>query len=296
MPTRLVHIRKRLPMLCTHGIAVEHYPRYVNRRRTLHAVDVVLMSFIVSGRGQHVMDDAVFDEPGGSVGITHYGQRHVIVTDHEGMDVYNVYLDIKRHGLPALPAEFDAVLPEIIPLHPHLQHRLNRCVRIVFDDMTWPIALLHQMAIETKEESAARDMVLIDCLRLLLVACCRAAMVSGIRPLLSEGGPSWHRVERVRRHLDARYGDAQRLDDLAALAGLSPTHFCRVFKQHTGKRPFTYLAERRVQAAMMQLRSSSEKTVSIAHDCGFGDLSYFNRTFRRIVGCTPTAYRRRFTH
>ena len=50
--------------------------------------------------------------------------------------------------------------------------------------------------------------------------------------------------------------------------------------------------ERRLQAAMLALRSTDDKVLAIALDCGFRDLSHFNRKFRDLVGVSPTAYRR----
>jgi AraC-like DNA-binding protein len=66
---------------------------------------------------------------------------------------------------------------------------------------------------------------------------------------------------------------------------------CRSFKTYTGKRVFDYLIERRIQAAMVALRGSDEKVLSIAMNTGFRDLAYFNRKFKQLVGVTPTAYR-----
>ena len=52
-----------------------------------------------------------------------------------------------------------------------------------------------------------------------------------------------------------------------------------------------YLQERRVQAAMVKLRRPGAKVLSVAAECGFGDLSHFNRTFKRLVGRTPKQVR-----
>jgi AraC-like DNA-binding protein len=53
-----------------------------------------------------------------------------------------------------------------------------------------------------------------------------------------------------------------------------------------------YLLQRRLQEAMLRLRGSDDKVLAIALDCGFRDLSYFNRQFKSRVGMTPTQYRR----
>ncbi|MEI8342045.1 MAG: helix-turn-helix transcriptional regulator [Verrucomicrobiota bacterium] len=57
------------------------------------------------------------------------------------------------------------------------------------------------------------------------------------------------------------------------------------------KSVFDYLIERRIQAAMMRLRGGDEKILAVAMDCGFNDLSYFNRKFKQLVGILPTQYR-----
>jgi AraC-like DNA-binding protein len=80
---------------------------------------------------------------------------------------------------------------------------------------------------------------------------------------------------------------------LAAGAGVSVAYLCRLFKAYTGKTVIRYLVERRIQAAIWKLREGNEKIISIALGCGFNDLAYFNRAFKRIVGTTPSAYRRK---
>jgi AraC-like DNA-binding protein len=100
-------------------------------------------------------------------------------------------------------------------------------------------------------------------------------------------------VERVRQKLDAQFAAPHELAALAHEAGVSITYLCRYFRAYTGKTVVGYLIERRIQAAIWKLRDSDEKIVFVAFACGFNDLAYFNRTFRRIVGTTPSLYRRR---
>ena len=61
---------------------------------------------------------------------------------------------------------------------------------------------------------------------------------------------------------------------------------------YTGKRVFDYLIERRIQAALIRLRSTDDKILTIALECGFNDLAYFNRKFKQLLQITPSAYRR----
>jgi len=99
------------------------------------------------------------------------------------------------------------------------------------------------------------------------------------------------RLERVRRILDRDFSKPVTLENLAKIAGLTLNYLCRAFRTWSGKTIFSYLLERRIQAAMLQLRGSSDKISTVAYDCGFNDLSYFNRTFKKFTATTPARYR-----
>ena len=74
---------------------------------------------------------------------------------------------------------------------------------------------------------------------------------------------------------------------------MHPSYLCRAFKHYTGRTIMDYLNLRRIQSAMIQLRSTQDKIIQIALECGFNDLAYFNRRFRAVTSMTPTEYRSR---
>jgi len=287
-----IRVKQRNPSLRTLGVGVDYYPRYVNRKVRLHSLDVVLLTFILNGRGHHIIDDETFEEKGASLAVTHYGQRHDILTDDRGMDVINVYLDLENHPLPVLPRELHRVLPLLLPLHPRFQHRLNRIVRLQFDDPR-PIAEpLFSIQRELKARETGYEEAVRLQFKLFLILCCRHAIQNGFIPHQSSVSPVQPRLEELRHHLDQSYAQQHTLEYLACRAKLTRTSLCRAFKNYTGKRLFDYLIERRIQAAMVSLRSGDEKVLSVALNCGFRDLAYFNRKFKQLVGTTPTAYRK----
>lgn len=98
-----------------------------------------------------------------------------------------------------------------------------------------------------------------------------------------------HRIETQR---DARPS----VDELAADAAISPFHFLRIFEQVVGVTPGQYMLRARLHRAAVKLRSCADTIAAIALDCGFDDLSTFNRQFRRATGLTPGAYRARRAH
>jgi AraC-like DNA-binding protein len=72
---------------------------------------------------------------------------------------------------------------------------------------------------------------------------------------------------------------------------MSPYHFLRTFREVTGATPHQYLLHTRLQRAATRLRCSDDSIASIAAEAGFGDLSTFNRRFRRLLGTRPGDYR-----
>ena len=287
----LLRFRRKHPSLKRFGVAVEYFRRYVNRIERQHSSDVVLLSVIVRGRGRHVMGDEVHHETGGSVAVTHYGQQHDIVTDARGMDIYNVYLDLRHHSLPILPESLRSTLSTILPIHPRLQHHLNRRIWIQIDQPGRLATSLARMAEEMNSASPGALEIVQHSFQIFLIDVCRAAQRHGFvsSPAQNSAFPVW--VERLRQGIDERFASPHELPALAQTAGVSVAYLCRIFKAYTGKTVIGYLVERRIQAAIWKLREGDEKIISIALACGFNDLAYFNRAFKRIVRTTPSAYR-----
>lgn len=95
-------------------------------------------------------------------------------------------------------------------------------------------------------------------------------------------------VRNIERHPDA----GLTLGSLAREAGLSPYHFLRTFERLTGVTPHQYILRARLREAAMRLADKPAKVLDIALDCGFGDVSNFNRAFRAEFGMSPRVYRR----
>jgi len=95
-------------------------------------------------------------------------------------------------------------------------------------------------------------------------------------------------VRKIERHPDA----GLTLATLAQEAGLSPFHFLRTFERLTGLTPHQYILRTRLREAAMRLAVEHARVIDIALDCGFGDVSNFNRLFRAEFGVSPRVYRR----
>ena len=109
---------------------------------------------------------------------------------------------------------------------------------------------------------------------------------------VARGGLTPNQVLRLRRHVDERLGQPIRLTDLAAVAGLSRSHFCRVFHASFGEPPLAYVQRRRLERAKRLMVETDRLLADIARDCGLCDQGALTRLFRRVVGQSPAAWRR----
>ena len=91
--------------------------------------------------------------------------------------------------------------------------------------------------------------------------------------------------------MDRTYAQPLDVPALARIACVSEAHFIRTFRATFGETPHRYLQRRRVERAMYLLRETDRSVTDICLDVGFNSLGTFTRTFRDIVGETPTDYR-----
>ena len=97
---------------------------------------------------------------------------------------------------------------------------------------------------------------------------------------------------RIIDFMEQHLADDVSLGALAGLVRLSPYHFVRSFKQSFGKPPYRYWTDRRIDRAKTLLSNPAASITQIALDLGFTTTSAFSATFRRVMGETPTNYRR----
>lgn len=96
-------------------------------------------------------------------------------------------------------------------------------------------------------------------------------------------------ILRIKDFISSHSQQNLSLNELAALAGLSPWHFLRQFKKIVGLPPHAWLLQARLFEAQKRLKAG-EKIINVAMQCGFSDQSHFNRHFKRTIGVTPSQY------
>ncbi|MCH8524735.1 MAG: helix-turn-helix domain-containing protein [Balneolales bacterium] len=102
-------------------------------------------------------------------------------------------------------------------------------------------------------------------------------------------------IRRSREFIRDNSSDRISLDQVASVANMSASHFCRVFKKATDMNFSEYVARVRIEKAKNMLLESNYTMTHIAFDTGFNSVTDFNRTFKKLTGVTPTGFRKRST-
>lgn len=102
--------------------------------------------------------------------------------------------------------------------------------------------------------------------------------------------PRWTRD--LRDALNDQWGENLSLAELAAIARMHPVSLCKAFPKRFGCSMGEYVRRVRVGRAVALIRGGNRSLTEVAHACGFYDQSHFTRTFRRMTGFSPSAFRK----
>jgi transcriptional regulator GlxA family with amidase domain len=101
-------------------------------------------------------------------------------------------------------------------------------------------------------------------------------------------------IAKAQVYIEKNFKTALSIEDLAARSNMSLRNFIRRFRQATTNTPLEYLQRVRIEAAKKILETKKEGIVQIASRCGYEDVDYFGKIFKRYVAMTPRAYREKY--
>jgi len=123
--------------------------------------------------------------------------------------------------------------------------------------------------------------------RLLCLICC--ARHQGTDTEANVPTPVRRAVERMKLF----YFEPHNVEGLAAVAGMSPSHFSRAFKAAFGTSPIDWLRRERISQAKRRLGDTADPIQWIAEVVGYRDRFFFSKDFKKLTGLTPTQFRER---
>ncbi|MGA1867877.1 MAG: response regulator [bacterium] len=101
------------------------------------------------------------------------------------------------------------------------------------------------------------------------------------------------KIERVKYFAERNYNKKISLNDAAAIVGLSPKYLSRIFKEVTNKSFSQYRLEAKISMAKELLKDKGYNISQLSYKLGYQNVESFIRQFRKLVGCSPTEYRKK---
>ena len=145
-------------------------------------------------------------------------------------------------------------------------------------------------AFDTDRETSRRYLLRAAALLGVKRGSCADAEIA--RPSEPRGGLLAWQLNRVIDYIETHLADTITAADLAGLIHVSTGQLFRAFKISAGVTPFRYIAKRRLELACTMIRTTREPLSQIAIACGVCDQAYLCKMFRRMIGISPSAWRR----
>lgn len=265
------------------------------RKPTPHAHDFVELVYVAEGAGEHLYKGHAFPVSKGDIFvIPPYAVHDYRVVGGLPMEIYNVlflpsFLQSELHVLSEVTPfvnffyvepfmrqnpDFESHMKLTLPEAREIRQRLDRLV-----------AEYEQKALGYRISVKAQ---LID----LLVWLSRRYEERVVQTLFQSNEST--AIRPVCEFLELHYAEPIRLEQVCQMCGMSQTSFTEKFKQTVGQTFTEYRSEVRIHASLKLLRETDDKIICIAESVGIGDLSHYNKLFKKRMGMSPREYRNKY--
>lgn len=255
-----------------------------------HTHDFVELVFILSGRALHRTEAEAYPIAAGDVFVILPGSQHTYEELH-GCSLVNVLFMPDELGLPSQDLHSLPGFHALFTFEPRYRprHESHSRLRLAPDDLARVSDWLDRLQAELSERSPGYRFVTMSLLMQIIAHISRRYTESP-----PDAGEALLRLGEVVSHLEQHLHAPITVAELCDVAHMSESSLLRAFKQAYGVPPIDYLIRLRVLRATEALRRPGGGTITrIAYDVGFNDSNYFSRAFRKIMGESPSAYRRR---
>ena len=165
----------------------------------------------------------------------------------------------------------------------------------VYDDKATVLRGLMQLLLDELNSSMLSRLGAIHSLISLLLINARRCSIGrqdAANPFSQKKLQSWSRIVAALDLISKSYAEEITSADLCSACSISQSSLWRAFIELIGKSPQEYLLNYRIRVAATRVIQSEDKFSVIAHECGFHSLSSFNRQFRKIMGHSPSTWKR----
>lgn len=242
------------------------------------------LGYVVSGSGQRVIGDSVHAIEPGEIILLGPNLPHVWHYE-SGPNVCKVEAIAIHFRDNFLGADFFNA-PEASDIR-LLFSRASQGLQVVGDTRLTVIQMIEELRSQAGFKRLLSLLGILDA-----IARSRSALTL-CSPLFQplSGNLDLERLRRVIDFIQVNFAEPLDRDSVADIAHMSPSGFSRFFKARTGLAFNEYVADVRVGHACRSLMDPKRTITEIAINCGFTDLSTFNRTFHKLRGLTPSEFR-----
>lgn len=263
----------------------------------LHVHDFIEISYVASGSGIHILGDKKYEVCKGDLFLINYHIPH----EFRSIDSPSVS-PLKVYNCVFKPDFIDVNLNDYKDFTDVINYLSFRSIFSLESDNIDDIKILgtENLAIETiykkmLEEFTNQEDGYIELLRAYLSELLVKIFRSLKKSCKTENSTMLHHaklIEKSMQYLKENYSISAKLTDLASQSFLSPTYFCKLFKDYTGMTFSEYVQKLRIEEACNLLEHTDNKIIVISQKVGYKDIKHFNEVFKKLTGMTPSLYKK----
>lgn len=264
------------------SISYDHVLLSPNEQIGLHNWNSWEMSYIISGEGQRILGDTKEPFREGEIVLVAPDMPHQWIFDPGKTDANGNIENITISFPTDLPRRLAKAVPELSQLAAWYDN-LDTSIKFNPSECEKIAVVLRRMEHETAVERISSLLQL-----LISIHQNRNFTVAG---RFETSNSVEDKIKKIEVYIICNYNHDFSIEHLAKHIGMNRSSLCSMFKRHKGKTIGEYLQNYRIEIAKYLLASTSESVSFCCYRCGFNDVPHFNRTFRQMVGMTPSAYR-----
>lgn len=247
----------------------------------LHRHEEVQICWIKKGEGTLIVQAEVFEFKAGDIFIIGSNKPHLFKNAKTGQGIESVSLFF---GISSIKNPL-AIVPELNSLFTQYI-QLGPCTKIEANQLGYFQSLLSTLLSSTNEEK------LIQFLNVLTALLKVVHLETQLTVPYSE--KDGDRMKEIMTYTLNNLSNEITISRIASHIAYTPEAFCRFFKKRTNKTYIQYLNELRINAACRQILEQQDQNISqIAFECGYNNVSHFNRVFKKIKGASPLNFKRK---
>ncbi len=261
----------------------------------MHKHNFIEIVYVISGCARHFMDDINYEVKKGDLIIVNYGVPHAFIPLSDTEEPFSTYdllfttelfeiTEIDSNDFSALASSY--LFYSLFNANEPLNNSLN-LIRTGSKDF-------HEIFSKIYEEYTCRQSGFVNMIRAYLVQLITKIFREIDRKTTSSTTKEQKEVvSKAIEYMRKNYNTPIHLDSLVTDIFLSKDYFRQLFKTTTGMSVTDFIQRTRIEEACKLLLTTKRSVFDIAGDCGFMDVKFFYKTFKKITGKTPSEFRKK---